>query len=117
MATGTLQQSGDVDAQMIQMVATLGGTPPTSGGKTDLLKALNSALAGFIGLQPSTTALGPTNTVAETMQRALGAQSVTIATVSGTIYMQAVYLPINTVVNNITTVVGSTASSNDVTIN
>lgn len=117
MATGTLQQSGDVTAQLEQMISTLGGTPVTDG-KTGLLKQLNAALAGFAGSTSALLALAPTGAVAETFPRvAGGAQSITIATVSGTTYMTAIYLPINTVVNAVNVVVGSTPSSNDVTIN
>lgn len=115
MATGTLQVSGDEAAQIEQMITTLGGSF-TSAGRTDLLKALNSAIAGYQA-QGSTLAIAPSTAVAETIPRAVGAQSVTIATVSGTIYMQGIYIPNNTVVNNINVVLGSTASSNDVTIN
>ena len=123
MAVGTLQQSGDVEAQIIQMIATMGGdvagtstAPPISGGKTDLLKALNLALAGFL-TPGGSLAVAPSTAVAETIPRAVGAQSVTIATVSGTVYMTAVFIPANTVVNAVNVVTGSTASSNDVTIN
>lgn len=115
MVAGALQTSGDVTAQLEQLIATLGGTP-TADGKTGLLKQLNAALATQINSDIS-VGIGPASGVAETIPRAVGAQSITIATVSGTIYMQAVYIPNNTVVNNITTVVGSTASTNDVTIN
>lgn len=115
MVAGTLQASGDVTAQMEQLIATLGQTP-VADGKTGLLKQLNAALAAF---NPSGSALpiGPASAVAETMPRALGASSVTIATVSGTVYMDLVYIPANTVINNVNEVVGSTPSSNDVTIN
>lgn len=115
MTAGTLQQSGDVTAQLEQLIATLGATPQADG-KTGLLKQLNAALAAF---NPNGSALpiGPAGAVAETMPRSTGAGSVTIATVSGTIYMDLVYIPANTVINNVNEVTGSTASSNDVTIN
>lgn len=116
MAVGTLQQSGDVEAQIQQLITTMGGAASVSGGKTDLLKALNVALAGFFG-PGSQLPVAPSGATGETLPRSVGAESVTIATVSGTVYMQAIYLPANTVVNDITTVVGSTASSNDITIN
>jgi hypothetical protein len=116
MTTGALQQSGDVTAQIEQMIATLGQTP-VADGKTGLLKQLNAALAAYTPPSGSTLAIAPANATGETIPRAVGAESVTIATVSGTIYMQAIYLPSNTIINDITTVVGTTASSNDVTIN
>lgn len=115
MTTGALQTSGDVTAQLEQMIATLGGTP-TADGKTGLLKQLNAALAEFQA-PGSQLPIAPTGAAGETIPRSLGAGSVTIATVSGTIYMDAIYLPANTLVSDITEVVGSTASSNDVTIN
>lgn len=115
MVAGVLQQSGDVTAQLEQLIATLGGVP-TADGKTGLLKQLNAALATQVNSDVS-VGVGPAAAVAETVPRTVGAQSVTIATVSGTVYMQAVYIPNNTVVNSISTVVGSQASTNDVTIN
>lgn len=115
MAVGTLQQSGDVTAQLEQLITTLGAVA-VSDGKTGLLKQLNAALAGFFA-QGSLLPVAPANATGETIPRAVGAESVTISTASGTVYMQAIYLPANTVINDITTVVGSTASSNDVTIN
>lgn len=115
MASGTLQTSGDVTAQLEQMITTLGGVA-VSDGKTGLLKQLNAALAGFFP-QGSSLALGPAGAVGETVPRAVGGSSVTLATVSGTIYMVGVYLPANTVINSITAICGSTTSSNDVTIN
>lgn len=115
MAAGTLQTSGDVTAQIEQMITTLGSTP-VADGKTGLLKQLNAALAAF-NPAGSALAIGPTGAVAESVPRALGGSSITIATVSGTVYMTAVYLPANTVVNSITAICGSTTSSNDVTIN
>lgn len=115
MATGTLQASADVTAQLEQFIQTLGGTP-TPGNIGELWRQINSAMAGNVG-SDVTVPLPPSTAVAESIPRYAGADSVTIATVSGTVYMQAVYIPNNTVVNNITTVVGTTASSNDVTIN
>lgn len=115
MATGALQTSGDITAQMEQLIQTLGGVP-TAGNLGELWKQVNSAMAGFVGSDLAVP-IPPTSAVAETVPRYAGADSVTVATVSGTVYMQAVYLPNNTVVNNITAVVGSTASTNDVTIN
>jgi hypothetical protein len=115
MATGTLQTSGDTTAQLEQMIASMGGTP-TAGNIGELLKQLNTALAGFV-TPGSSMPIAPAGAVGETIPRSVGAGSVTIATVSGTVYMDLIYLPVNTVVNNITEVTGSTASSNDVTIN
>jgi hypothetical protein len=115
MATGTLQTSGDVTAQLEQMITTLGATA-VSDGKTGLLKQLNAALAAY-NAAGSALPIGPSGVVGESIPRSLAAGSVTIATVSGTIYMDAVYLPANTVVNNVNEVTGTTASSNDVTIN
>ena len=110
MATlATLQQSGDVEAQISQMIQTLGGAVPTSGGKTDLLKALNAALAGFAPAGSSLT-LAPAGATAESIPRALGAESVTIDAISGDLLLVAVYLPVNTIVNAVNFVTGTTAS-------
>lgn len=110
MATGTLQQSGDVTAQIEQLITTLGGTPVTDG-MTGLLKQLNSALASSNA--PGTTLpLAPAGATSETFARvAGGAQSVTIAVASGTLQLAAVYLPINTIVNAINFVTGTTGST------
>jgi hypothetical protein len=115
MATGTLQQSGDKTAQLEQLITTLGGTP-YAGNIGELLKQINSALTGFAP-PGSTLPLSASTSVAENIPRSLAGESVTIATTSGVVYMMAVYIPSNTVVNNVTVVTGSTASSNDVTIN
>lgn len=115
MTAGVLQQEASVNEQWQQAIATLGGTP-FSGNVGELMREFNAALAAF---NPNGSALpiGPASAVAETMPRATGAGSVTLATVSGTIYMDAVYIPANTVITNVNEVTGSTASSNDVTIN
>jgi hypothetical protein len=115
MTTGTLQQSGDITSQMEQLINTLGGSA-TPGNIGEMLKEMNLALSTF-QTPGSSLAIGPSGATGETIPRAVGAESVTIATASGTVYMQAIYLPKNTVVSDITTVVGTTASSNDVTIN
>jgi hypothetical protein len=116
MATSTLQQDLSIEQQLSQMAASLGLTTFTIGNYGEMLRQLNAALTSFVP-PGSTLAVAPSLTVAETIPRAVGAQSVTISTVSGTIYMVGVYIPINTVINNFNVVTGSTASSNDVTIN
>lgn len=115
MTTGTLQQEPSINEQLQQMIASYGGTP-TSGNVGELLRQVNAALATNINSDVAVP-IPPATAVGETIARYAAAQSVTIATVSGTVYMQAVFLPKNTVVNNIATVIGTTASSNDVTIN
>lgn len=115
MASGTLQTSGDTTAQLEQAIQTLGGVP-SADGKTGLLKQLNAALAAQINSDIS-VGMGPASAVAETVPRNVGSQSVTIATVATTIYMQAIYIPNNTVVNNINAVLGSTAATTAVTVN
>lgn len=115
MASGTLQASGDVTAQMEQMIATLGGVP-VSDGKTGLMKQINAALASQINSDIS-VGMGTASAVGETVPRNVGSQSITIATVATTIYMQAIYIPNNTVVNNISTVLGSTAMTGATTVN
>jgi hypothetical protein len=111
MAVSGLQQSGDVGSQINQLIATLGSTN-TSDGRTDQLKALNAALAAWTP-PSSSLALAPTGATGETVPRQGGVagQSQSIAAATGTLYLSAIYLPINTVVNNFNILIGSTASS------
>lgn len=109
MTTGTLQQSGDVAAQLEQLIATLGATPVTDG-KTGLLKQLNAALAGF-SPNGSSLPLAPVGVTSESIPRSHAAQSVTIAVASGTMQLAAVYLPANTIVNAVNFVTGTTGST------
>lgn len=120
MASGTLVSTaaGQGKTDLLRAIITiLGLTGSSYDGESELIAAIAQGLQNPQFPATSQLALAPSTTVAETIPRALAGESVTIATVSGTIYMQALYIPANTVVNNITVVTGSTASSNDVTIN
>lgn len=109
MAVGTLQASGDVEAQLAQLIQTLGGSV-VSGGKTELLKALNAALATWTP-QGNSLGVSVSGTTSETIPRTIAAQSVAIATgSSGDLFLFGVYLPVNTVVNAVNFVTGTTAS-------
>lgn len=112
MASGSTVTPDALERLLAQVVVNLGGTAPTSGGLGELVAAVANAINGFVpgGGQPASV-LGPTGATAETIPRALGAESVTIAVASGTLYLQALYIPANTVVNNLNFVVGTTGST------
>jgi len=120
MAQGTLYtpQSGGLTDLLRTIIDILGGTGTNYGAEPELLEGIILNMQTPIGVQNNADLFTqPSTCVAATLPRSVAAESITIATVSGTIYMQAIYIPANTVVNNITTVTGSTASTNDVTIN
>jgi len=111
MAQGSLTTSKDLATLLKTTVTQFQGTAPTSDGLGELISAINTAIYGFspAGGRPAQY-LGPTGAIAETMDRA----STTFAyasVASGTLYFSALYLPVNTVVSNLNTVTGSTASS------
>lgn len=111
MATGTLQQSGDNTAQLEQVISTLGGSP-FAGNIGELLKQVNAALAAYQppGAGAGALALQPAGTVAATHDRASTAFANYTTVASGTLNMTAIYIPVNTVINNINCITGSTAS-------
>jgi hypothetical protein len=111
MATSTLQQDGSIEAQLAQLAASLGSTTFTAGNTGEMLRQINAA---FTGYTPPGNSLGTTisGVTGETVPRALAAGSVTIATgTAGDLFLQAIYLPVNTVVNAVNFVTGTTGST------
>jgi hypothetical protein len=117
MATGTTPIETGLGEIYRQWVVNLGSAAPTSLGLEEVLNAVGNAFLTFSPPSGSEVYLAPATGVAQSIDRPVASESVTIATVSGTIYMSALYIPNNTVINNFNVVTGSTASSNDVTIN
>jgi len=114
MATGSQTVSGvggDLNSQMRQFINNLGGPAATSDGLAELWMAINVALANFTPPSGYDIAIGPATATAATLDRAAASESVTIAVTSGTLYLAALYLPINTVVNNVNFISGTTAST------
>ncbi len=91
------------------LITAAGGTPSTPGSLDELMQQFANALLTYPG--GGSAGVGPANNVGQTMSRAEGSESETIAVSSGDLYLASVNLPVNTVVNNINFVVGSTASS------
>lgn len=117
MATGTLPIETGLGELLAQTAVNLGASRPTSFGEGELINAINAAVLAFTPPAGSDTYLSPATAVGQTMPREVASESVTIATTATDIYMGALFLPANTVVNNFNVVIGSTASSNDVTVN
>jgi len=111
MSQGTLTTDKGLATLLKTTVTQLQGTAPTSDGLGELIASINKAIYGFApaGSRPSQY-LGPTGCIAESMDRA-STTFAYVAVSSGTLYLSALYLPANTVVSNLNTVTGSTASS------
>jgi len=108
MTKATLPVPGSL-AELWKNIITAAGTTPTATGSLDeLMNQFAQALQTF----PSggTAGTGPATNVGQTIGRPEAGQSVTIAVASGTLYLAAVNVPVNTVVNNLNFVSGTTAS-------
>lgn len=115
MATATQSigtTGGDIASQLAQFAVNIGAALPASRGVGELWEAINAQIVAFTpgGGQPSGV-VGPATATAETLPRWAGAESETIAQATGSLYLAAVYLPANTIVNSVNFVSGSTGST------
>lgn len=115
MATAVQSTSKSVQEQMAATVIALGASAPTSDGLGELWADLATGIQGFNPPSGTDIALAPSTATAATLPRPLAGDSVGITvpagTTTATLILAALYLPINTVVNNINVLVGTTASS------
>lgn len=115
MASGTLNTSKSVQEQMAQFILSMGGSQPTSDGMGELWAAINAAFTGFSPPSGSDIALGLATGTAQSIPRwATTVTNVPLGTGStgttNTLVLQALYVPVNTVVNNFNIMIGTASS-------
>lgn len=109
MATATQSTSQGPADILKRLIVAFGGTPNPSGGEGELMSALAAAVPGFVPPDGIDVYLGPTNCLAQTFDRRT-ITSVTATAASGVKNMTAIFLPANTIVNNLNMVTGTTAA-------
>lgn len=110
MASGATLQKGNIGEMLRQAVINLGQADPGAGGVEELLNDFNNGLLAFN--PPSLADIGsaPANALAAPYPRQL-ISSDTLALATGVLTMVAVWLPKNTVVNNLNALIGTTGSA------
>jgi hypothetical protein len=109
MATGTTPPASAVGEIWAQIIQDLGQPRPTSLGLGEVLNAFGKALTLYTPQSLSDVALAPANATAQAFPRNL-ITSTSEAIVSGDVEMQAITLPIDTVVNALNFITGGTAA-------
>lgn len=109
MASGPQSTSQAKTDVLERIIGNLGATVPASGGEGELLSAIATAILGFVPPDGIDSFLGPLNSTAQTFDRRT-ITTVTATSASGVKNMTAVFLPKNTIVNNLNMVTGTTAA-------
>ena len=110
-ATPSWYPASDQATLWRNLITAVGGNgPATDTAMGSLENAFALALYNQSGVTGGLS-IAPSGTTGQTMSRAEGSESETIAVTSGDLYLAALSLPAGTVVNNLNFVVGSTGST------
>ena len=110
MATGTTPIETGMGEIYAQTAVNFGAARPASLGLGEVWNAINAAILNFTPPSGSDIYLAPAGATAQSIPRTMVSSAAEALGGTGVLVMQAIFLPQNTVVNNLNWVAGTTAA-------